>query len=261
MNNAGALAGRGIVVTRPRAQAGPLASAIEQEGATALVYPAIEIRDVEDLRGLHAIIDRLDAFDLAVFVSPNAVQAALKLVRARRSSGWPRHLRVATIGQGSRRELEQQGFSGVIAPHGRADSESLLAMLEGAAQSIARLVIFRGEGGRELLAEALSARGAKVEYAECYRRVRPVLDAAPLLAAWARGEVDAVTVSSGEGLRNFCALIGSAGQAWLRGTPLFVPHARVAADAAQSGIATVRVSGPGDAEVLEALVAYFRDAQ
>lgn len=248
-------------MTRPLAQATRLASAIEREGATALVYPAIEIRDVEDLRTLHAIIDRLDAFDLAVFVSPNAVTTALKLVRARRTRGWPRRLRVAAIGQGSRRELEQQGFSGVIAPHGRADSESLLALLEGEAQSVAHVVIFRGESGREVLAEALTARGAKVEYAECYRRVRPEPDATPLLAAWARGEVDAVTVSSGEGLRNFFALIGSAGQARLRRTPVFVPHARVAADAEQLGVATVRVSGPGDAEVLEALVAYFRDAQ
>ncbi|MBI3375743.1 MAG: uroporphyrinogen-III synthase [Betaproteobacteria bacterium] len=250
-----------MVVTRPRAQATGLATAIEREGGTALVYPAVEICDIDDLRPLHAIIDRLNAFDLAVFVSPNAVRMALKLVLARRATGWPRHLRVAAIGPGSRRELEQQGVSGVIAPHGRADSESLLAVLEGEAQSIARLVIFRGEGGREMLAEALLARGMQVEYAECYRRVRPQLDAAPLLAAWARGEVHAVSVSSAEGLGNFFALIGSAGQAWLRRTPLFVPHARVAGEAAQLGAGTVRVSGPGDAEVLAALVAYFRDAQ
>ena len=177
-------------MTRPYTRAAVLAKAIEREGGRALLYPAIEIRDIEDAQPLYAIIDRLEAFDLAVFVSPNAVRKALDFVRARHATGWPPHLRVAAIGRGSRHELEQRGFAGVIAPPGRSDSEALLELLERETLPLARVVIFRGEGGREMLAQALSARGAKVEYAECYRRVRPQLDAAPLRSAWARGEVD-----------------------------------------------------------------------
>src|SRR5438874_1776354 len=69
-----------------------------------------------------------------------------------------------------------------------------------------RVLIVRGEGGRELLGESLAARGALVEYAQCYRRVRPAIDAAPLLAAWRRGELDAVTVLSAQALDNFIDL-------------------------------------------------------
>jgi len=256
------LAGRGIVVTRPREQAQALASLIEAAGGTPLVFPAIEIQDLPVSRALLAVIGRLEQFDLAVFISPSAVHKAMNLIRARRGdTPWPPALRIATIGRGSRRELERQGFAGVIAPAAHADSEALLALPELNDVTGRRVVIFRGEGGRELLGDALKARGAQVEYAECYRRVRPRADSAPLLAAWARGAVHAVTVSSAEGLANLHDMLGKLGQQWLRRTPVFVPHRRVAEEAARLGVREAPLAGPGDAEMLESLVAYFRRAK
>jgi len=124
-----------------------------------------------------------------------------------------------------------------------------------------RVVIFRGDGGRELLGDSLRARGAEVSYAECYRRSRPRTDCAPLLAAWARGAVHAVTVSSGEGLANLYDMLGKLGQQWLRSTPLFVPHDRLVRNAAQLGIREIRVAGAADEEMVDALVAYFAAAK
>ena len=63
---------------------------------------------------LGALIARLDTFDLAIFISANAVDKALALVRERRA--WPPALRVATVGRGSERELRRHGFAAVIAP-------------------------------------------------------------------------------------------------------------------------------------------------
>jgi len=252
------LAGRRIVVTRPREQAAGLAALIREAGGEVLLFPAMEIRALADTRKLAALLERLEEFDLAIFVSRNAVVKGLELVRALRpGKSWPVRLAVATVGSGSRRELERQGFSGVIAPGGEADSEALLALpglrtLDGKA-----VLIFRGEGGRELLAEGLAARGARVEYAECYRRVRPDADAAPLAAALERGEVDAVTVSSAEGLANLLKYFDAAGRQRLQAVALFVPHRRVAEAAAALGMRAALVGGPGDAEALAALVAYF----
>jgi uroporphyrinogen-III synthase len=118
-------------------------------------------------------------------------------------------------------------------------------------------VIFRGDSGRELLGEELAKRGALVEYAACYRRVRPA--PADLARAWAGG-VDAVTVSSGEGLANFLDMLGEERAAQLSRVALFVPHARIAEDARRRGLARTIVAGPGDAETAAALVAYFGDA-
>lgn len=258
---AGALAGKAIVVTRPGARSAGLAGAIEREGGTPLVFPALEILDIEDMRPVLALVDRLESFDLAVFISPNAVDKALDLVGARRAAGWPQRVRVAAIGRGSRRELERRGLKGVIAPELPSDSEALLELPELAAPAGRRVIIFRGAGGRELLGDALAARGATVEYAECYRRERARTDCTPLLDAWARGAVDAVTVSSGEGLAAFFEMIGERGRRRLKRTPLFVPHERVSSQARALGAGRVRVAGPGDAEVVAALVAYFRNAK
>jgi uroporphyrinogen-III synthase len=216
----------------------------------------IEIRDVKDPWAVTRLVDRLDHFDLAIFVSPNAAERAMKLISARRK--FPRRLQVATVGGASVRALERFGITGVIAPQGRYDSESLLELPELAAVTGRRVVIFRGEGGRELLGETLRERGAAVEYAECYRRVRPELDAAPLLQVWSGKGIDAITVTSSEGLRNFAEMIGPAGRERLPGTPLFVPHPRIAGAAHGLMVRKAIVTGPGDEGLLTGLTRYFR---
>ena len=248
------LGGRSIVVTRPSGQAGALAGLIEGAGGRALRYPAIEIEPCGG-PALDPIIAALDAFDLAIFVSRNAVDLGLASVRAVRA--WPAGLAVFAVGEGTRRALEAQGVTGAIAPEGPADSEALLERPQLKAVAGKRILIFRGAGGRELLATTLREREARVEYAECYRRSRPATDMQPLIEEWRRGAVQAVTVSSGEGLTNLAALLGEAGGGYLAATPLFVPHARVAADARLLGIGTVQVAGPADEDMLRALVAYF----
>jgi len=248
------LAGRAIVVTRPQRQAAGLAALIESAGGRALRFPAIEIEPLRSAE-LDAVLDRLDAYDLAVFISRNAVEHGLASARARRS--WPPGPAAAAVGAGTRRALEGEGFANVIAPAGPADSEALLAEPGLAAVAGKRIVIFRGAGGRETLAEALRARGALVDYAQCYRRIVPATDMRPLVGEWSRGAVHAIAVSSGEGLANLAGLLGEAGRAMLAGTPLFVPHARVAAQARSLGAADVVIAGAADEEVLAALVAYF----
>ena len=147
-------------------------------------------------------------------------------------------------------------MTGIIAPMGRYDSEALLERSEIAGAR--RVVIFRGEGGREHLGDALTARGAAVDYAECYRRARPALDPAPLLRTWSEGGVHAVTATSSEGLRNFAEMIGAPGRDRLQGAPVFVPHPRIAEAARALGIRTVIVTGPGNEGMLDGLQAFFR---
>jgi len=250
-----ALAGRRVVVTRPAGQTGHLAALIRAGGGEPVLFPALEILDAEDLQPAIALIDRLDAFDLAIFISANAVNKALALVHARRE--WPAGLRVATVGRGSERELRRHGFAAVIAPSARFDSEALLDLPELKDVAGKRVVIFRGDGGRALLGDTLSARGAVVEYAECYRRGRPQTDVAPLRALAARHELDAFTVTSSEGLANLYDMLGEAGRQCFKQTPLFAPHERIAAAARALGVQTVVLTGPGDEGLVAALAAFF----
>jgi uroporphyrinogen-III synthase len=228
-----ALAGRTILVTRPREQAPGLARAIEAAGGRAEMFPAIEIQDVPP----PAVLSRLQDFDLAIFVSPTAVAKAMAHAGATPAL-------VAAIGAGTRRELERYGVRQVIAPSAGADSEALLAQLGDVADK--RIVIIRGQGGRAFLGEALRSRGATVAYAECYRRVRPN-------ARW-QGRADAITVSSAEGLAN---LFEMADPALLRAVPVFTPHERVADAARQRAVREVLIGGPSDEEMAACLMAYF----
>ncbi len=250
------LAGKGIVVTRPAHQAEHLAGLISTAGGNAILFPTIEIVAVEDQGPLTALIDRLDEFDIAIFISPNAVNQAMKLIKARRE--LPPHLKLATIGRGSVRELERYGVTQVIAPT-RFDSEALLEMPEMRGIVGKRIVIFRGAGGRGLLPNTLVARGAAIEYAECYRRGRPQADAAPLMKAWASNALHAITVTSSEGLRNLFELVGKSGQAQLKKTPLFVPHPRIERTARELGFAVVVLTGQGDEQLVQGLTKRFAD--
>ena len=227
---------------------------VEEAGGKPILFPAIEIRDAADLGPFLRAVGRLDEFDLAVFISPNAIDRALTLIRARRE--LPPRIKIAAIGGGRERALERHGVTGVIAPQGRYDSEALLE--RGELANAKRVVIFRGEGGREHLGDALRARGATVEYAECYARVRPATNPAPLLQAWSGGGVHAVVATSSEGLRNFAEMIGEAGREALARTPVFLPHPRIAEAGRGLGIRTVVVTGPGDEGLLEGLQAHFR---
>lgn len=242
------LGGRGIVITRPRELAEGLARLVEEAGGRPIRFPSLEIVDLPP----PPAFARLGEFDRVVFVSPIAARRAAAQLRR-----WPAGLSAVALAAGTRRELELAGCREILAPAAGADSEALLALPELQQLAGERILIVRGEGGRELLAETLTARGASVEYAECYRRARPAADPAPLLAAWERGEVDAVTVSSAEGLDNLFILLGAKGEPHLRATPLVVPHARVAARAEALGVRHAIVAGPADEQSLARLMAYF----
>lgn len=237
------LTGVGVLVTRPSHQAQTLVGLIEGSGGRAFCFPAIEILDPIDNKALTVLIDRIEDFDLAVFISANAVNKALNVIHARRGR-LPERLKLACIGRQSAKELTRFGYAGALVPvSGRFDSEGLLAMPDMQYVSGKRIVIFRGDGGRELLGNILSDRGADVEYAECYRRARPRAEVAPLLKCWARNEIHVVTLSSTEGLRNLYDLLGKLGRQWLARTPAAVLSERIREVARELGLkADVRVA-------------------
>ncbi|MCK6411564.1 MAG: uroporphyrinogen-III synthase [Azonexus sp.] len=250
------LAGLTIVVTRPQAQCGPLAEAIRAAGGEPLVFPLLEILPADDPAPLCAAVAQLATYRVAVFISPNAVDHALPAILA--AGGWPAGLLPAAVGQGTVKALAAHGVSGCIAPTQRFDSEALLELPELVGERIAgqRIAIFRGDGGRELLGDTLRARGATVDPVTCYRRLGPSAGARPLLAAWQNRRLDALTVSSSEGLRYLWDLLPAEGREALAETPVFVPHARIAENAKSINLKKIILTEPADEGILRALRAY-----
>jgi uroporphyrinogen-III synthase len=253
-----AVRGKHIVVTRPAEQADKLAHEIEARGGIAVRFPVLAIFDAEDPRPLQAAVQDIERYDVAVFVSPNAAEKALGAITAKRA--WPERVVAAAMGETSARAIARFGVTRIVTPAGgRFDSEALLERPEFQADRLrgSRVAIFRGDSGRELLGETLEARGAQVERIPCYRRGRPDIDAAPLRALLAQGAVDAVTVTSSEGLRNLMEMVGATEAGALKAVPLFVAHQRIAEEARQLGFVAVIVTAPGDAGLLAGLEAHF----
>jgi uroporphyrinogen-III synthase len=253
--SAGPLSGRGIVITRPREHAPALADLIRAAGGNPVLFPTIEILPPENPETTAGVIASLEKFQLAIFISPTAVLQGLGMVGASRS--WPERLRAAAVGKGTAGALEERGFRDVISPAKGADSEALAELTELQDLRGRSVVIFRGQGGREWLRSELQARGARVEYAECYRRARPQADARGLLASWQSGGVEAVSITSAEGLANFFGMLGPTGGRYLRATPVFVPHPRIEAAARKHDIREIVVTGRGDDRAVAEMAAFF----
>ncbi|MEO8537451.1 MAG: uroporphyrinogen-III synthase [Betaproteobacteria bacterium] len=250
----GPLEGLGIVVTRPQRQAAVLAGKVASLGGVPIIWPAIVILpppDVEPLTRAHAM---LAGYDIAIYVSANAVEFG-----APPRGTWPARVVAYAPGPGTAEALAAMGVPGACVPATSFDSEGLLELAALADVSGKRVVIFRGEGGREFLGNTLRARGAAVDHVPCYRRVAPTSGAGGLVEAMREGRAHALTMTSSEGLDNLVAAIGPGGRDVLARLPLFAAHPRIAERAREHGLRAVETAG-GDAGLLAGVLEWFSGA-
>jgi uroporphyrinogen-III synthase len=213
-----------VLVTRPAGQADLLCSMIEAAGGTAVRLPAIEIHAPENISQLESMVAELDSFQLAVFVSANAVHKGMKFILARRQ--WPAGVKIAAVGPTSTSAVEHYGLSVDYVPEHEFSSEGLLATDSLQDMRGKRVIIFRGNGGRSKLYDSLTARGAEVVYAEVYRRTCPVIDYQTMLAVLQQENLDVIIIASNETLQNLCHMAGPQGLPILREKLLLVPGQR-----------------------------------
>lgn len=252
------LAGLKILVTRPHDQALQLAQDIERAGGIPLLFPLLDIAPVQDFTRLQQQVSRLSQANLTIFISPNAVQYGMAAIRAAGVCFDTGGLKIAAIGMNSAKALQAWGVSDVLVPVGRFDSESLLARPELQHINGWRVMIFRGDGGRELLGDTLAARGAAVEYVTCYLRRKPQLNVRELLGA----QPDLITVTSSEALSHLSQALDAPDSSCpggaLRDKPIFVPHPRIAELAHRQGWTQVHLTDAGDEGLLSALQAWAK---
>lgn len=251
------LDGLGVLVTRPEAQAGPLARRLAELGARVYLLPAVELRPSEDRAAQRASLGPLDRFQWIIFVSANAVRFGVSLLEERRD------LKLAAIGPATAAALNHAGFRVALVPSGGYDSEHLLATPELSHVAGQRILIVRGGGGREYLAEQLTLRGAEVSYADVYerRRAQPVPGVvAAVEAAWQAGEIDVVTATSPELLRALFEILSPAGRQLLARAALLAGGTRIAATARQIGLEgpLLVAPEPDDAGLVDALLKWRR---
>lgn len=248
----GPLTGVGVIVTRPQRQSAAFATRIATLGAAPLIWPAIVIVPPLDTAPLARAHATLASYDIAVFVSANAVEYGAPSPR-----DWPAHLIPFAPGPATAEALDGVGIVRAKVPTTTHDSEGLLQLPELAELDGRRVVVFRGEGGREFLGNALRARGAVVDHVTCYRRVAPTAGTEGLVEALRGGAANALTITSAEGLDNLVAALPSEGRDLLTRIPVFAGHPRIAERARERGLHAVEATG-GDAGLLAGLLEWFR---
>ncbi|HSH73459.1 MAG TPA: uroporphyrinogen-III synthase [Methylophilaceae bacterium] len=251
-NDAAALSGYGIAITRPTGQAGKLTELIRTAGGKPFAFPLIAIAPLEDYSAFDHQLTELEKDDWAIFISSNAVQNGMPRVLQHHTI--PISLKFAAIGPVTASELAAFGVAQVLTPQDRFDSEALLALPEMHNVTGKRFVIFRGVGGREVLADTLKARGAMVRFAECYRRINPQTDTKVLASMWQNKQLHALVVTSSEAMRHLLALaIQDDDAAWIKHIVICVNHERIAEEARQRGLRPAVAAAPGDEAMLNCL--------
>lgn len=250
-----ALRGRRLLVTRPAPQAVQWVAMLRRRGIDAEALPLIDIAPPADPAPLHAAWGSLGQRRLLVFVSPNAVERFF----AGRPAGvaWPAGLLAGAPGPGSRAALLAQGVAAeaVVEPAADAaqfDSESLWLQLQRRDWRGASVLIVRGEGGREWLAERLQEAGATVDHLSAYRRLPAVLGSTQrqlLQAALAQPLRHAWLFSSSEAIGHLLAAddVGGPGepQAGLRAASCaLATHPAIAERARRAGFGRVECCRP-----------------
>lgn len=256
-----------ILVTRPSHQAAGQAALLESLGAEPVLLPLLEIKPVEasddGFNLLKSRVMDLDLYHKVIFISGNAVTYGIELI----DQYWPQlpvGVEWLAIGRQTAAQLDSLGITATQPPNGY-DSEALLSLPQLQQITTDRILIMRGEGGRETLAEQLSQRGARVDYADLYRRTAPhytseqissIISNTSNSSASTRAEsLSAMLITSGEALNNLTHLITEHNFKQFLHTTLVVPSERVARIAAELGYTRViTASGPDNQAMAEAVL-------
>lgn len=242
-----------LLLTRPREDSAALAATLAEVGVFSSSLPLLEIQALPVSDSQRAILLELDRYCALIVVSKPAAHLGLGLLRAY----WPQPPAQSwfSVGAGTGQILADAGLQ-VFYPQTGDDSEALLELpqlREAIRRPESRVLIVRGEGGRELLSERLRDLGASVDYLELYRRCLPHYAKDALLERIQGERLNGLVVSSGQGFSHLQQL---AGAAWsqLAKMPLFVPSPRVAEMARTAGAEkVVDCRGASAAALLTAL--------
>jgi len=248
------LAGKKIVVTRPKHQTAELSRLIEAKSGTSIDFPLIDIQAKSLLAKEQAILLNLERYDFIFFISANAVNFAIKLIDGKIEQ--LRNISIVAVGKATTQALAKVGLNKVLSPKQGFNSEAVLALPECQLMTKSRCLIVRGDGGRELLADTLRARGATVDYIEVYEKIVPQQNCEQVKAYLWNKDVAAILIYSAVALDNLMLLLADEKiKESLLSTPLVVISSRVALAAKKIGFKQIVVAAESsDAAMVNALL-------
>ena len=245
-----------LLLTRPAEDCAAQAQTLGAQGVFSHCMPLLAIEALDETPEQRSAFADLQRYCAVIVVSKPAARIGLQLL-AQHGAPTP-DLPWFSVGAATAAVLAEQGL-GVHFPDLGDDSEALLA-LPALQQAIAapapRVLILRGEGGREFLAESLRSQGVSVDYLPLYRRVLPQYAPGELSRQVRAERLNGLVVSSGQGFEHLLQLAGDDWSALAR-LPLFVPSPRVAEQARAAGAQIVVDCRGASAAALQAALEQF----
>lgn len=248
------LAGKHILVTRPSPAGEILCQQIERYAGMATHLPTIAFAPPKYPEQMNSAIEDLALQEWLIFISPQAVRTAVPSLRKR----WPNlppSVQFAAVGGGTAAALNEAGYQVAACPVAEWSSEGLLALPEMQNITGTKIALFRGEGGREMLAKSLIERGADLLHVVSYQRVLPQIEITPYLHLFEKHTLDAIICGSYEAVKNLKLLLGDKGWPFIQSVPLVVMSERIKNLALVLGFQTVWVTANASHETILATIA------
>jgi uroporphyrinogen-III synthase len=211
---AGVLVGRRILVTRARHQAGQLSEKLRALGAEVVEIPAIEIVPPESYAEVDAALRNLSQYQWLIVTSANGAQALRERMGAPGvEAGILADLKVAAVGSATAQALREMGLEVAVTP-AEYVAESLVEALGDRVRG-QRVLLARAAVARDVIPDALRARGAMVDVVDAYRTVIPAESVTAIRTLFGPGgrAPDAATFTSSSTVTNFLNLLREAGVA------------------------------------------------
>ncbi len=227
-----------VLVTRPGKDGEALCHLLQQRHIQSLHHPLIAFKQGRDSEKL---ISALAQCDIVIAVSQHAVTWAWEVLQ-QHDHTFPPHLNYIAIGDRTAQFLQQHQLKNVVSPK-ISDSEHLLDLPALKLVKNKRILILRGNGGRELIHQTLTQRGAQVEYNEIYHRVSLPIPPLNTWAQWKAQGVSHLVITSGEQLAFFMSQVPKSYLLWVTQLILYVPSQRIYQQAEQIGFSHIINTG------------------
>lgn len=246
------LKGLRILNTRPEKQAQELSQQITAAGGVAIACPTLEIKATPD--NWVKLLPDLNHIHHAIFISANAVYHCFKQLELQ-NINWPPRIKTIAIGRASEKALKTLNIQ-VNAIPDVPDSEHLLSLDTLQQIKNQSVLLFKGEGGRELIEQGLLLRGANVITLNVYKREMPQISHQFINSIWRDNLVDIILLTSEQSIHNLFKMFHKEAHYWLQEKPCLVISERLAKSASSFGMKKIIISHPD--RMMNTLLDYYQ---
>jgi len=215
-----------LISTRPYEKNMVLLKELEGTNISLLNYPLTKIEPLKDYAKFDSLLNNLKNYQHIIFISTNAVHFFVERFKSLVIK-LPDHIIFSSIGPTTQKALENEFNINVYCPEKTYDSKHLIKNKIFNNIQNKKVLIIRGEGGREVLKDMLEKKGSEVHYGECYIRNYVPINLNKLQNEAKSYNSIFLIISSYESAKYFLTQNNAHNWDWLQSVNIIVNHSRI----------------------------------